>query len=433
MSEPSHSCQSPVPTFYLLLAVLLGVMTGVGGHYIDLSVLNAVASGISQVFIKLLKLVSLPIIFLSIVSTATGMENLETLKSIGGRIFKYTLITTLISATLAFVIFLLFDPVSAYTYAQTPALQAVGSVPISHPSYSEQLIKLIPSNIVEPFLDNNVIGILLIAMGIGLSTLTLDSEKRRGLNQIFSSLYAVVMKVTTTIIRFMPIAIWAFVTMFFQDLANLNQFHSLALYLAAVLTANLVQGFVVLPLFLKLRGGAPLQIAKAMLPALSTAFFSKSSSGSIPVAIRCAEKNAGVDSSVAGFSLPLCTTINMNGCAAFIFITVLFVSMTHGMEFTIAQMFAWILISTIAAVGNAGVPMGCYFMSTAFLVAMDVPLDLMAVILPFYSLIDMLESAINVWSDSCVTVVVDRELKALDAQGVTSTVSASAEADLSIG
>lgn len=154
-----------------------------------------------------------------------------------------------------------------------------------------------------------------------------------------------------------------------------------------------------------------MQLFRSMSPALSIAFFAKSSSAALPMAMQCAEQKAGVSRKTASFSLPLCTTINMNGCAAFILLTVLFVSMSHGVVYTPIEMVIWIFIATIAAIGNAGVPMGCYFLSTALLVSMNVPLHIMGVILPFYTLIDMLESAINVWSDSCVTAVVDRELE----------------------
>lgn len=155
-----------------------------------------------------------------------------------------------------------------------------------------------------------------------------------------------------------------------------------------------------------------MKIARGMFPALSVAFFSKSSSGALPVAMKCADENLKIPRKVANFTLPLCTTINMNGCAAFIFTTVLFVSMSNGIHFTMPEMIMWIFVATIAAIGNAGVPMGCYFLSSAFLAAMNVPLNILGIILPFYAFIDMLESAINVWSDSCVTVMVHHELEA---------------------
>ncbi len=268
------------------------------------------------------------------------------------------------------------------------------------PNYIKYFIQMVPANIIEPFLNNNVVGVLFIAIILSLSTISLADETRKTLHGLFSALYAAVMKITSGVIALMPIAIWAFVALFVKDLQEGLPYKSLAYYLLVVLAANLIQALVVLPLFLKVKGISPMKMAKAMFPALSVAFFAKSSSGALPMAIRCAQEKAGVSSKIANFSLPLCTTINMNGCAAFILTTVLFVAMINGMQFSFAEMVVWVLIATVAAIGNAGVPMGCYFMSTAFLVAMDVPLHILGVILPFYSFIDMLESAINVWSDS---------------------------------
>jgi Na+/H+-dicarboxylate symporter len=143
------------------------------------------------------------------------------------------------------------------------------------------------------------------------------------------------------------------------------------------------------------------------------------------MAMQCAEDNLGISRKVASFSLPLCTTINMNACAAFILTTVFFVSMSNGVVFSPIEMVAWVFIATIAAVGNASVPMGCYFLSSALLASMNVPLNILGVILPFYSLIDMFETSINVWSDSCVASVIYKETLEKAPEPVTAqTVSA---------
>lgn len=404
MSSQTHTscCGTHRTTIYMALAVILGLVAGA----LNISWIMATAGIVSDLFINLLKLVSLPIIFLSIVSTASGMGSVQELRILGSRVLKYTILTTVIAAFTALALFLLIDPVSAYTGGDgTSATQAV-----IQPNYIKYFIQMVPANIIEPFLNNNVVGVLFIAILLSLATISLADETRKTLHALFSALYAAVMKITTGVIALMPIAIWAFVTLFVKDLREGLPYKSLAFYLLVVLAANLIQALVVLPIFLRAKGLSPLKMVKAMFPALSVAFFAKSSSGALPMAIRCAQEKAGISAKIANFSLPLCTTINMNGCAAFILTTVLFVAMINGMQFSFVEMLVWVGIATVAAIGNAGVPMGCYFMSTAFLVAMDVPLHILGVILPFYSFIDMLESAINVWSDSCVTAVVDKEV-----------------------
>jgi Na+/H+-dicarboxylate symporter len=173
-----------------------------------------------------------------------------------------------------------------------------------------------------------------------------------------------------------------------------------------------IQAAIVLPLLLRWKGYSPLNMARGMMPALIVAFFSKSSGVALPMAMKCAEEGLQIQKRVSRFSFPLCVTINMNACAAFILTTVLFVSMSHGVMYSPLELIAWIFIATLAAVGNAGVPMGCYFLSTAFLVSMNVPLNIMGAIFPLYTVIDMLETAINVWSNGCVAAAVDADVRA---------------------
>lgn len=392
------------PNLFFALATILGVFSG----YLNSPFILSVAETISQIFINLLKLVSLPIIFLSIVSTAAGMDNLHEIKILGRKVIKYTLLTTLIAATIAFILFLAIDPVRGHITA--PAAKAV-SEQASSPSYLSFFIQIVPSNIIQPFSENNVISVLFLAMLLSFAIIALPKEHRTTLHSFFSSVYAAITLITRWIVIIMPIAIWAFITLFMRDLNQGLDIKSLALYLTCVIGANLIQALVVLPTLLKIKKISPVAMAKGMMPALSVAFFTKSSAAALPMAVRCAEENVGLSQKVARFTLPLCTTINMNACAAFILTTVLFVSMSQGMTYTFAEMALWIVLASIAAIGNAGVPMGCYFLASAFLAAMNVPLNILGVILPFYSLIDMLESAINVWSDSCVAAVVNKEVE----------------------
>lgn len=388
--------------WYFLFAVLLGLVFG----WADLAPVNGFAYAVSELFIRFLKLVSLPIIFLSLLATASGMDDLREFKWLGLRIVRYTFLTTFIAAATALMLFLAIDPVFPYETFNVPE-----AIKTDKTSYLDYLLRTIPSNILKPFVDNHVIGVMVIAILLSLSILSLPREQRAHLHTLFHALFSAIMKITGWIVKVMPLAVFAFIILFFRDLRAGLDLTTIALYLLCVVLANLVQAFVVLPILLKSKGIAPLKFLKEMFPALTVAFFSKSSSASIPTAIKCAVERAHLSPKVAHFSLPLCTTINMNGCAAFILTTVLFVSMSHGMHWSIIEMAGWVVIATVAAVGNAGVPMGCYFLSSAILAALGVPLQLLGVILPFYTLLDMLETAINVWSDSCVTAIVEKESK----------------------
>lgn len=385
-----------------IIAIVLGVLFG----FINYTPVNQFSYAVSEVFIRLLKLVSLPIIALSLLSTASGMEDVREFKWIGFRVLRYTLLTTFLAASIALGLYLWIEPVQVDL-----AGMAAEAIQIDKNSYFDYLLKAIPSNIVKPFVDNHVIGVMMIAMLMSVSMLTLPKEQRMHLHTVFHALFACVMKITGWIVRAMPVAVFAFIVLFFKDLRSGMDLTTIALYLLTVISANLVQGAIVLPILLKAKGIAPFAFFRQMLPALTVAFFSKSSSASIPAAIKCAVERAHLSSKIANFSLPLCTTINMNGCAAFILTTVLFVSMSSGMEWSLIEMMGWVVIATLAAVGNAGVPMGCYFLSGAILAALNVPLEILGVILPFYTIIDMVETALNVWSDASVTAIVEKEVK----------------------
>ena len=384
----------------MLLALGIGVVTGLFSS----DYASSIAHAVSTVTIKTLQLISLPIVFLSVVSTLSGMESFKKVKNVGLKVFKYTLLTTLIAATIAFVLYLLISPAT------------VGTNPshlsgVEQPGLLNTLLNLYPSNIVQIFTESNVMGIVLVAFALGMSILSLKEEQRKPLHKLFSGLFAAFLKIAGWVIKLLPIGVWAFVTLFIENLSKggISQYHSLFYYLIVVVGANLIQGIIVLPALLKIKGFSPIKVFRGMSQAISMAFFSKSSNAALPVTMSNIEENLNVPRKISSFSLPLCSTINMNGCAAFIFTTVLFVSMSFGLTFSIFDMIAWVFIATLAAIGNAGVPMGCYFLSGALLTGLGVPLDLLGLILPVYALIDMIETALNVWSDSCVTTIVAKE------------------------
>lgn len=376
-------------------AILLGLGTGLWQqpHLITL------ATVVSEMFVRLLKLVSLPMISLSLLATISSIGE-HSLTKLGKRILSYTLLTTVIAATIALLFYVLIQPV--LTVTETAAAQPFNG------SYIEQLLKVIPSNLIQPFLEGNVVSIMLLSLLIGLGITTLPHEQRLPMHQFLQSLFQVMMQITRWLVGLMPIAIWGFMSTFVVEVSNGLEVAKLGWYLITILGANIAQALIVLPLFLWWHGLSPRKVFINMLPAISFAFFSKSSSAALPTAIDCAEQKLGVSPKVSRFSFPLCTSINMNACAAFILITVMFIGQSHGMQFTLTDKITWIGIATVAAIGNAGVPMGCFFIASALLSTMNLPLTLMGVILPFYALLDMLESAINIWSDACVTLAVNQ-------------------------
>ena len=359
-----------------------------------------VSSFAIEVFVRLLKFISLPMIFLSIVSAVGGLSCKDQFKSIFISTIKYTLGTTLCAASIAMLLYKFWPPATHPLITSTGPSEGVDIV--------RYLLNIVPSNIMQMFVESNVVSIVFSALILGLGCFALEEPHRTSVRNAFSGLFALLMTLANFLVRLIPYVLWAFVIQLIHNLQGGLEYANILHYLTLVICANILQAFVILPLFLKLKGLSPLCVARGVWSAIIMGFFSKSSGATMPTTMHCVQKNLNVRPEIARFTVPLCTTVNMNACAAFIYITVCYVAESHGVAFSWLDSVMWVGLATIAAVGNAGVPMGCFFMASAYLVSMGVPTHMMSVILPFYGLLDMLETAINIWSDACVVTVVNR-------------------------
>ncbi|KYW95138.1 dicarboxylate/amino acid:cation symporter, partial [Ehrlichia ruminantium] len=355
---------------------------------------------------NLLKLISLPVVFFSITSTISKLTNFMEIRILIKKTTFYTIITTIIAATIALITYILINPSSKNIILNTSIIKEH----IDTQSYLSYLISILPHNFIKVFLDNNIIGCVILAFLIGGALLSLpDQSKRELLNKILDALFDTFLEITKFILKLMPIALWSFITVLLYNLNDGYNLSSILKYLSCIIIANFIQAFIILPLLLKLKGISTIKTFRGIMPALIVAFFSKSSTATLPTTLRYTQNNLNISKKVSSFILPVCTTINMNACAAFILITVLFVSEINGYTFSISEMLLWVFLATGGAIGNAGIPMGCYFMAMSYLISMKIPLNTMGIILPIYTIIDMFETAINVWSDVCITQVVNKE------------------------
>ncbi len=387
------------PLLVYLFVIILALFSGFSGIHI----LQSVGLLISDIFVRIFRCISMPIIALSIIVTLASYENNGKMKRVWRKALLYTISTTMIAATVSCLLYLVIQPSNVNISANAAPLVGMQM------SYIQHLSSLIPVNFFAPFIDNQVISVLLIGLMVGIAIRFIpEKEAKITVIHFFKGLHGLFFVITKWIVAILPIGLYGFVTSTIVQMKNGINITGIGEYLMVVVLANLIQGFIILPIWLKINKLKPFTVMKKMLPALTVAFFSKSSAGTLPVTINTAEKNLNLNPKISRFILPLCTSINMNGCAAFIFATVIFLMQNHGVVITSSVMFIWIIVATIAAIGNAGVPMGCFFLSASLLSGMGVPIVLMGIILPFYTVIDMIETALNVWSDSCVATVIDK-------------------------
>jgi Na+/H+-dicarboxylate symporter len=389
------------PILYFTM-ILLGVLFGLSDNYW----INNIGLMVAEMFIRMFKCVSLPIIGLSIIVTISKYQPDGIMKHIWRKTIVYTLSTTYIAGLVSFGLYLLIHPnkISTTSFDKAPSF--------TNDSYFQVISHIIPENLIAPFFQNQVMSVLLLSIVVGIAIRFIPEDNaKETVTHFFKGIHGLLMVMTTWIIKIIPLGLFGFITTTVIQLKKGMSITGIGEYLLIIVLANLIQAFIVLPIWLKYKGIPPFDAMRKMSRALTVAFFSKSSIGTLPVTMETAEKRLDIRTDISRFVLPLCTSINMNGCAAFIFATVIYLMQNNGVEVSLGSMFLWVNIATIAAIGNAGVPMGCFFLSASLLASMNVSITLMGVILPFYSLIDMLETALNVWSDACVAKVVDHDLK----------------------
>ena len=383
---------------------------------------NEVMDFVATVYTRLFQLLAVPTIVLAVITTFATFGSKGSGR-IFGRTLIYTLLTTFAAAAVGAILYVLVAPsnlpqLGEANVAEMLPEEAQKLLPQSgEVGWGLHIFSVIPNNIIKPFLEGNVLTLLLLAfaIGIGLSKLP-ESENKAVIVKGLLGLQDLLFLLIRGLIWTLPLCIVAFSAQLSAQVSAGVVADSIGKYVLVVLGGNVIQFFVVLPLFLIARGLNPIHVLGKMMPAVLMALFTKSSAATLPVTMESAENRLGVRKDIARFVLPICTTINMNGCAAFILVTSLFVMQNGGTTLTFGTILLWLIISVISAVGNAGVPMGCFFLTLSLMSGIGAPVAILGIILPIYTIIDMVETAENVWSDSCVCAMTNHDLSPRQAQ-----------------
>lgn len=391
-------------------ALIIGVILG----SLHVEAVDKTCNFVATVFTRLFKFTAVPAIAVSVMTTLAMLGGNKETGKIFRRTLMYTLLTTLAASTLAAILFFAINPevlsTSVYEGVAEDTLASMNSS-----SFLDYFVIAIPDNILYPFVSGNVLSILIVSFSFGFAISRMkESEKKTAILNVINGFQEMVFIVIGWIIAILPVGIIAFTAQLVSDLSAGIVTDSIGRYVAVVLSGNLLQFFVILSIFLLIRGINPAKHFKNMIPAILTALFIKSSAATLPITMDCVENRVKCQKKFSRFILPMCTTINMNGCAAFILVTSLFVMKNGGVDLNLITVVSWILISVISAVGNAGVPMGCFFLTLSLMAGKGMPIGVMGIILPIYAIIDMIETAVNIYSDSCVCAMVNKDLGQAD-------------------
>lgn len=373
-------------------------------HLFNAVVLNGFIDGGGRIFIALLKMLVVPLVFVSLVCGAASLGDTGSVGRLGGKTIGLYLLTTAVAVSLAMLIALTTDPGLGGESASSMA-SASTFEPKTAPSVKDTFINVVPSNPIAAMADGKMLQVILFALlfGLALSKAGASGEKLRA---FFSDLNDVMMRLISMIIALTPIGVFCLMTQLGATL-GLAEIAKVAMYFATIVIALLVHASVVYPLLLKtLTGLNPLVFLRKMREALLVAFSTSSSGATLPVTLRTVEHKLGVQNNVASFAVPLGATINMDGTAIMQGVATVFIAQFYGIDLGLSALLTVVLTATLASIGTAAVPGVGLITLTLVLDQVGLPVEGIALIIGVDRLLDMLRTAVNVTGDATVATIV---------------------------
>ncbi|BCD62856.1 hypothetical protein NitYY0826_C1741 [Nitratiruptor sp. YY08-26] len=362
---------------------------------------------IGDIYLKLLKMLIIPLVFASIFIAITSLSGKEELKSIGIKAFAYYLTTTALAVILGLFIFHLFNPGAGEHLLQLPSNFSVEHKDLS---INDFLLSFIPANIFAALSKGAILPIIFFTILFAVGALFITEQKRTTLYNFFDSVNDAMMVLAKWVITLTPIGVFSLIAATVAK-NGLDPIFNLYSYVLTVLAALAIHALLTLPALAFFIGRFNpykyfLQIKEAPLIAFSTA----SSSATLPVSLEVTEEKGGVSKKVAGFVLPLGATINMDGTALYESIAVMFIANISGVELTLAQQITIFITVTFASIGAAGIPGAGLIMMTMVLDSVGLPVESIALIITVDRFLDMFRTAVNNWGDLLGAKLIQRLL-----------------------
>ena len=438
MSEPIASGRGMKLHTKILLGLLIGAVLGVaanlslgGEHSAVVGVNKYLAGPVGQIFLRMLFMVVVPLVFVSIALGVAGLGDLRKVGRVGGKAIAYFLITTAIAATIGLVAVNIVRPGASLDGAvrtrllDTYAKDASSKVEAAATSNFgvETLVNLVPRNPVKAMVDLDLLAIIFFAFIFGAALTMIATDRATPVVRFFEGVNDVVIKIVEFAMRLAPYGVAALIfgvtSRFGFDLLK-----PLASYVILVLVALLLHGVGVNSIILRtLIGLSPKLFFSRIRSSIITAFSTSSSSATLPTNLAVIEKNIGVPPSIAGFVLPIGSTMCMNGTAMFEGITVLFLAQVFGVDLSLGQQVVVMIMAVLTAVGAAGVPGGSIPLLVGILAMFGIPPEGIAIVLGVDRILDMTRTTVNVIGDMCATTWVAKSEGVWSAASVPATMA----------
>lgn len=402
-------------TAKVILGMVAGILTGfairalfAGNGFVDAYIVNGLFDVGGKIFIASLKMLVVPLVFVSLVCGTSSLKDLSTLGRMGSKTLGFYLATTAIAITLALTMGSLFQPgagadltaASNFTSAEAPSLGKV-------------IVDMFPTNPISAMAQGNTLQIIIFAVLFGVAISAAGKPGER-IAQVFSDLNEVIMKLVAMLMHLAPYGVFFLMAKLFTGL-GLGAILNLAEYFVVLAGTLLLHAFITYGLMLKTFAGLnPLVFYRKMEDAIMFAFSTASSNATIPITMETVKNRLGVDNKVASFTVPLGATVNMDGTAIMQGVATAFIAQAFNIDLTMTDYLMVILTATLASVGTAGVPGVGLVMLAMVLNQVGLPLEGIALIMGVDRLLDMIRTAVNITGDACVSCIVAKSENAFD-------------------
>ncbi len=395
----------------LILAAVMGAWTGTeqtlfGIHWI------AIYTFIGTLFLNALKMIVVPLVISAIITGVANVGNQGGFGRLGSKTLGYYVLTSLIAILIGLFLVNLIQP--GVSDNGVPVLEANEKVTHAIAGKSagdvvDVFLRMIPVNVVEAAAEGQMLGLIFFSLLFGYFMTRLQGDLQTTLCNFWNAIFEVMMMITGLVMKFAPIGVFGLVAASVAE-TGFEQFENLALFFITVTLALGLHLFVVMPILLMVLGKVknPWLHYQAMAPALLTAFSTSSSSSTLPITINALESRAGVSNRVSSFVLPLGATVNMDGTALYECVAAVFIAQLFGMPLDLGTQVLIVVIALTTSIGVAGIPSASLVAISIILVAVGLPAEAIGLLLVVDRLLDMMRTAVNVFSDSVGAVIIAR-------------------------
>ncbi len=405
-------------TVRILIGMIAGLMLGMiiqlsgvaDDSWIQVYLVQGLLDAGGQIFIASLKLMVVPLVFVSLVCGAASLGGHGNMGRVGGKTIALYLLTTGIAISIALMLALVIAPGEG---ASGVDITPTDFVPNEPASIKDTIVSIFPTNPIAAMADGRMLQVIVFALLLGIA-LSRSGEAGARINAIFDDLNAILMKLITMLISLAPYGVFCLMAVLFTKV-GWAEIGKLAAYFGTVVLALVLHASLVYPALLTLLARInPVRFVGKMREPMLVAFSTSSSGATLPVTLRTVEQRVGVKNEVAAFAVPLGATINMDGTAIMQGVATVFIAQFYVIDLTLADYLMVILTATLASIGTAGVPGVGLIMLAMVLNQVGLPVEGIGLIIGIDRLLDMLRTSVNVLGDGTVATIVARSEDDLD-------------------